>query len=116
MRPGFKGNDDGAAMCYRLAAELSDRILSLCDYVTPNESEYCQMVTTVTRVGKSIYDADFWKLREVALTFSLPTDWYERLPIGADALSLTVAGRNLALLHEALAVPNERIRPILPLP
>lgn len=40
-----------------------------------------------------IEDADFVKLREVALTLSLPRAWAER--VRSDALSLTLAGRNL---------------------
>ncbi|MBA2686641.1 MAG: SusC/RagA family TonB-linked outer membrane protein [Gemmatimonadaceae bacterium] len=37
--------------------------------------------------------ADFWKLRELSFTVSAPKSM--RLPFGASALSLTVAGRNL---------------------
>ena len=40
-----------------------------------------------------IEDADFVKLREVALTFSLPKSFATSL--GSEALSLTIAGRNL---------------------
>jgi TonB-dependent starch-binding outer membrane protein SusC len=39
-------------------------------------------------------DAGFLKLREVSLTYTAPVEWASR--IGASALSLTVAGRNLA--------------------
>mgnify|MGYP002780451987 CR=1 FL=1 len=41
-----------------------------------------------------IEDAAFWKLREVALTFTAPEHWVRRFG-AADALSLTLAGRNL---------------------
>jgi hypothetical protein len=43
-------------------------------------------------------DADFVKLREVALTFTAPDEWASRL--GAGAVSLTIAGRNLATWTE----------------
>lgn len=42
-----------------------------------------------------IEDADFWKLREVALTISAPQDWLRQAGVGQD-LSITLSGRNLA--------------------
>jgi TonB-dependent starch-binding outer membrane protein SusC len=39
--------------------------------------------------------ADFVKLREVSATYSLPTSWARRM--GADGLSVSLAGRNLGL-------------------
>jgi hypothetical protein len=41
-----------------------------------------------------IEDGSFWKLREAAVTLSAPERWASRL--GRTALSLTIAGRNLA--------------------
>ena len=41
-----------------------------------------------------IQDADFWKLRELALTFTVPQSLVQRIRYASD-LSLTVAGRNL---------------------
>jgi len=41
-----------------------------------------------------IEDASFWKLREVSLAFQVPQAWVARL--GAQRLSLVLAGRNLA--------------------
>ena len=38
--------------------------------------------------------ADFVKLREVSLTYTLPSAWARRF--GGQAMSVTVAGRNLA--------------------
>jgi TonB-linked SusC/RagA family outer membrane protein len=43
-------------------------------------------------------DADFVKLREVAITFTAPSDLAQR--VGASAVSLTLAGRNLATWTE----------------
>ncbi len=40
------------------------------------------------------YNGSFWKWRELAMTVSAPTRWAKHL--GASAVSLTVAGRNLA--------------------
>jgi TonB-linked SusC/RagA family outer membrane protein len=45
-------------------------------------------------VAGFIEDGDFWKLRELAATLMLPSDWAQRF--GADAMNLTFAGRNLA--------------------
>jgi TonB-linked SusC/RagA family outer membrane protein len=41
-----------------------------------------------------IQDADFWKLRELALTFTVPQTWLDRVRYASD-LSITLAGRNL---------------------
>ncbi len=38
-------------------------------------------------------DADFWKLREVAVSVSAPSEWARR--VGAQQVRLTLAGRNL---------------------
>ena len=48
-----------------------------------------------TRLGGYGYfeKADFWKLREVALTVVAPQEWARRLR--ADGVSFTLAGRNL---------------------
>jgi TonB-linked SusC/RagA family outer membrane protein len=40
-----------------------------------------------------IEDADFWKLREVSITFTAPGEWARRM--GTQQLRLTLAGRNL---------------------
>ncbi len=42
-----------------------------------------------------IHEADWLRLREVSLTYRFPSQWAERF--GADNLSFTAAGRNLAL-------------------
>jgi TonB-linked SusC/RagA family outer membrane protein len=41
-----------------------------------------------------IEDASFWKLREVALTFTVPERWVERVRF-ANTLQISLAGRNL---------------------
>jgi TonB-dependent starch-binding outer membrane protein SusC len=41
-----------------------------------------------------IEKADFWKLREVALTFNVPSSWLRHTPF-TQQMSLSVAGRNL---------------------
>ena len=45
-------------------------------------------------VAGYIEDGDFLKLREASLTFFVPSSWAARM--GADRLSLTITGRNLA--------------------
>jgi TonB-linked SusC/RagA family outer membrane protein len=49
-----------------------------------------------------VYDADFIKLRSVSIGYSLPARIVERTPFAG--LSLSLVGRNLALLHNN--VPN----------
>ena len=60
--------------------------------------EQAAMVAAVaapfTSVARYIEDADFWRLREIALTFMVPERYVRRL--GAQAVDLTLAGRNLA--------------------
>jgi TonB-linked SusC/RagA family outer membrane protein len=41
-----------------------------------------------------IEDADFWKLRELALTFTVPSGWIDRIGV-ARSVRVSVAGRNL---------------------
>jgi hypothetical protein len=47
----------------------------------------------------TLMNAGFAKLREVSLTYTLPTAWVARF--GAASASITVAGRNLATLWAA---------------
>lgn len=44
--------------------------------------------------GAYIYDASFWKLRELAVSFTAPRRWAQRM--AARDVRLTLAGRNLA--------------------
>ena len=60
----------------------------------PLEQQAKYVAGRMGSVGGYIEDADFLKLREVALTLSAPRTMTQRF--GTDALSLTVAGRNLA--------------------
>ncbi|HSL71807.1 MAG TPA: hypothetical protein VK864_16285, partial [Longimicrobiales bacterium] len=48
----------------------------------------------VASVAGFIEKADFWKLREVALTFTPPASWVDRIAF-ARSLSFSLAGRNL---------------------
>lgn len=43
--------------------------------------------------GDYAYAADFWKLREMVLTFRAPDSWFSR--IGAESTTLSLAGRNI---------------------
>jgi hypothetical protein len=49
--------------------------------------------------GRSIFDADFWKLREVGARYTLPTSIANR--VGADRASLAVSGSNLWTIWQA---------------
>jgi TonB-linked SusC/RagA family outer membrane protein len=52
-----------------------------------------------------IEPADFLKLRDLSLTYSLPSEWAQRL--GTDAASLTLAGHNLGLWSDYTGVDPE---------
>ena len=56
------------------------------------EQARAQAVLLGTEAGY-IEDADFWKLREVSLTLTAPTEWARRLR--TEGMRLTIAGRNL---------------------
>jgi TonB-dependent starch-binding outer membrane protein SusC len=57
-----------------------------------------------------IEDADFWKLREVSLTFTPPADWLNRMRF-ARAASISLAGRNLATWTDYTGQDPERNLP-----
>ena len=46
--------------------------------------------------GWRVYNADFWKLREIGVRYSLPESLIDR--IGADRASLSLAGRELGII------------------
>jgi hypothetical protein len=48
---------------------------------------------------RSLFDADFWKLREVGLRYTLPAAFVAQ--IGADRASLALSGRNLWTIWQA---------------
>jgi TonB-linked SusC/RagA family outer membrane protein len=49
----------------------------------------------ISTIAGYVEDADFWKLRELALTVSTPGSITRRFGLAEDGLSLTFAGRNL---------------------
>ncbi len=67
------------------------------DNVDPVTGEVLNPEVYVWRQVPSSYleDGAFIKLRDLSLTYTLPTDWVGRF--GADAASITLAGHNLAL-------------------
>jgi hypothetical protein len=48
-------------------------------------------------VERTIYDASFVKLREMALTYTLPNKWINSF---ANRVEFSLVGRNLAILHK----------------
>jgi hypothetical protein len=54
--------------------------------------EVCNTNSTLTQ-GDFVYSADFWKLREVGLSYRVPEALAER--VGAGGATLTLSGRNL---------------------
>ena len=48
---------------------------------------------------RSLFDADFWKLRELGVRYTLPASFVRR--IGADRASLALSGRNLWTIWQA---------------
>lgn len=63
----------------------------------PNAPQVAQAASIAKNFDATSYGfiekADFWKLRELSATASLPARWAGKM--GASALSITVAGRNL---------------------
>jgi TonB-linked SusC/RagA family outer membrane protein len=54
---------------------------------------------TGTQWTTNLYDADFWKLRELGLRYNLPTSWVART--GAERASLSFSARNLITIWQA---------------
>lgn len=63
--------------------------------------QQARIIASTTAMGGTpgasgfLEDADFWKLREVAVTLAAPTQMLSRLGLRSDALRLTLGGRNL---------------------
>jgi TonB-linked SusC/RagA family outer membrane protein len=70
-------------------------------YTVSNTSENTQVISAQQwgqdhffgPAAQNVFDADYFKLREVTLGYTLPKKWTE--PIGANSLRLTAFGRNL---------------------
>lgn len=73
---------------------LNDPRASLKDQARAVASARINVGEASTDAGY-IEDASFWKLREVAVTFTAPSSWAKRAR--SQALSLTFAGRNLGV-------------------
>jgi TonB-linked SusC/RagA family outer membrane protein len=94
-RAGFKVYN--ATEQFRCAVFLNcrsanDKGASLADQARAAASARINFGETSTDAGY-VEDGSFWKLREVAVTFTAPSRWLGRT--GASGLSLTLAGRNL---------------------
>lgn len=63
------------------------------DQIDPKELYTYQNGGSLTVTDAYIKNASFWRLREVSATFSGPDSWARRM--NANAVSLTIAGRNL---------------------
>jgi TonB-linked SusC/RagA family outer membrane protein len=88
----------GGYKIYNASGQFRCVVLVRCqDAFDPKTSLADQARIIASRLGSDagfVEDASFWKLREVSVTLSAPNDWARRAH--ASALSLTVAGRNLA--------------------
>jgi outer membrane receptor protein involved in Fe transport len=60
----------------------------------PAYTYYPQLATNISRL--SVFDADFIKLRQLIISYRLPSSLFTRLPI--EAVSVSAVGRNLATL------------------
>jgi len=64
----------------------------------PNSGAYAFWASAWNSVGSTyVNSADFWKLREVALTYNFPKKWLSSLRV-VNALSAGLVGRNLIVL------------------
>ncbi|HEX8691064.1 MAG TPA: TonB-dependent receptor [Longimicrobium sp.] len=88
----------GGARLWNAARQLRCASLLTCreavEASAPLEDQAAVVAGLLGVNGPFVEDADFVKLREVALTLSAPPAWTRR--IGAAGVELTVAGRNLA--------------------
>lgn len=75
---------------FQLCGALNDPTTPLDEQARAVASRYHTAPTVYGYIEK----ADFWKLREVSLTYQVPSSWVERM--GANRATLTFSGRNLA--------------------
>lgn len=62
-------------------------------------SAYWPQATFRTGIAENyVTSADFWKLREVSLTYNLPDQWFKNRRVGLKGASISVQGRNLVIL------------------
>ena len=62
-------------------------------------SAYWPQATFRTSIAENyVTSADFWKLREVSLTYNLPSRWFSNGKMGIKGASLSAQGRNLLIL------------------
>jgi hypothetical protein len=71
---------------------------------TPNDipvtmqtvQDFWRQMSTIDE--RYVYDATYVKLREVSLTYRLPTSWLESVPI--EDIRVSALGRNLWIIHK----------------
>lgn len=92
-------NYRGGHTIYNAGAEFRCAVFVRCEEAyRPGSSLGLQARRVAGLLGTSagyIEDASFWRLREVAVSFDAPSEWARRLR--ASSMTLTLAGRNLAL-------------------
>jgi len=92
-------NYRGGHRIYNAGQEFRCAVFVRCsEAFVPGSSLESQARRVAGLLGTSagyIEDADFWKLREVAVTIDAPQRWARRM--GVQTMSLTLAGRNLAI-------------------
>ena len=71
------------------------RCRELVDPATPLAEQAEALAMLLDAEGPAVEDADFTRLREVAVTLAAPREWARR--VGAAGVGLTIAGHNLAL-------------------
>jgi hypothetical protein len=62
-------------------------------------SAYWPQATFRTGIDENyVTSADFWKLREISLTYDLPATWFKNGKIGLKGATISAQGRNLLIL------------------
>jgi TonB-linked SusC/RagA family outer membrane protein len=102
----------GGHKLFNSTAEFRCFAFQLCEGAVVPGADLDKQAATVARtlhssgtVGGFVEDADFWKLRELSLTFFAPQAWAQGL--GTDRLSLTLTGRNLFTITDYTGLDPE---------
>ena len=99
----------GGQKTFNSSEEFRCGALFNCRAVNDRSAPLAEQARAVGRLAGAyagyIEDASFWKLREVSATFTVPERFGRRM--GASGLSLTVAGRNLAVWTDYTGVDPE---------
>jgi TonB-linked SusC/RagA family outer membrane protein len=83
--------EDNAAMAVKQDGSPNDIPITM-----QTVQDFWRQMSTIDE--RYVYDASYVKLREVSLTYRLPTSWLENVPI--EDVGVSALGRNLWIIHK----------------